>query len=53
MEGLVYLPYLSEWKAESTLVNLVQTASYIFSAEPPLFAKPKTTIPFTPSATNG
>jgi len=45
MEGLVYLPYLSEWTPESTLVNLVQTASYVFSAEPPLFAKPKATIP--------
>ena len=40
-EGLVYLPYLHEWKIDSNLVNLISTACKVFSAEPPLFAKPQ------------
>jgi ESCRT-I complex subunit TSG101 len=40
MQGLVYLPYLHEWKPHDSLVTLVEVASGIFSIDPPLFSKP-------------
>lgn len=54
MQGVVYLPYLHEWRFESHLVGLVEIASAIFSIEPPLYAKPATStvsaVSSTPSA---
>eukprot|EP01035_Chromulina_nebulosa_P033404 gene33404-44726_t len=48
MEGLVFLPYLHDWKLESNLVSLISFACKAFSAEPPLFAKPKNPLPTPP-----
>eukprot|EP01031_Cornospumella_fuschlensis_P033004 gene33004-39921_t len=50
-QGCVYLPYLHEWKNASNLKGLVETASGVFSIEPPLFSKPTTpTTNPTPSS---
>lgn len=48
IEGLVFLPYLHDWKLESNLVSLISFACKAFSAEPPLFAKPKNPLPTPP-----
>lgn len=45
LQGLVFLPYLHEWHAESTLSGLVEITSSVFSIEPPLFSKPVTAAP--------
>jgi len=39
--GLIYLPYLNEWKhPQSDIVGLLQVMSIVFGDEPPVFAKP-------------
>ncbi len=43
MQGMVFLPYLHEWKSDSNLEGLVEITSNVFSIEPPLFAKPTNT----------
>lgn len=45
MQGVVYLPYLHEWKPSSHLRGLVEVASGVFSIDPPLFARPATPTP--------
>jgi ESCRT-I complex subunit TSG101 len=38
-KGIVYLPYLNQWNAQSSSINeLVTFASSVFSANPPVFA---------------
>ena len=50
MQGLVFLPYLHEWKQDSNLVGLVEITSNVFSIEPPLFSKPAASA-VTPAVT--
>lgn len=45
LQGLVFLPYLHEWNAESNLSGLVEITSSVFSIEPPLFSKPAVAAP--------
>eukprot|EP01034_Spumella_vulgaris_P026168 gene26168-32703_t len=45
MQGLVFLPYLHEWKPDSNLTGLVEITSNVFSIEPPLFSKPAAASP--------
>jgi ESCRT-I complex subunit TSG101 len=43
-DGMVYLPYLSEWNQHShNLVELVVAMSSVFSADPPVFTRTTTT----------
>jgi ESCRT-I complex subunit TSG101 len=38
-EGLVYLPYLSDWRGSCNLVTCCQHCSNVFGVEPPVYAK--------------
>lgn len=41
-EGLVYLPYLNQWRPRtSNLLELCNAAAAVFSSEPPVFARPR------------
>uniref|UniRef100_A0A7S1URT0 UEV domain-containing protein n=1 Tax=Grammatophora oceanica TaxID=210454 RepID=A0A7S1URT0_9STRA len=41
-DGKVYLPYLHEWRAHShNMVELIVAMSSVFSADPPVFSRPK------------
>jgi len=37
MQGMVYLPYLSQWNEQSSLVELLTFMSSVFSEAPPVF----------------
>jgi hypothetical protein len=37
---MIYLPYLNSWGQSSNLVDLLKIMSQVFSADPPLFARP-------------
>jgi len=39
-DGMIYLPYLNSWGGSSNLVDLLGVMSLVFSADPPLFARP-------------
>ncbi|MES1915517.1 MAG: hypothetical protein MHM6MM_007446 [Cercozoa sp. M6MM] len=39
-QGLIFLPYLSNWNARSSLIELVTMISSVFSADPPVYSKP-------------
>ena len=39
-DGMIYLPYLNSWGQGSNLVDLLKIMSEVFSADPPLFARP-------------
>ncbi|XP_015790509.1 tumor susceptibility gene 101 protein [Tetranychus urticae] len=42
-EGKIYLPYLSDWKAESSdILGAIQVMIIIFGETPPVYQKPKT-----------
>lgn len=42
--GRIYLPYLSDWKANtSDLLGVIQVMICVFGDTPPLYAKPKIT----------
>lgn len=51
MQGLIYLPYLSEWNFNSNLLMLVETASSVFSIDPPLYSRPSTISPSNTTST--
>lgn len=38
--GVVYLPYLHEWRASCCLSELLPIMSSVFSIEPPMFSRP-------------
>ena len=49
VEGLVYLPYLHDWRASThNLVELCTVMASIFQSQPPVFAKPPTAATAAP-----
>ena len=44
--GRIYLPYLSDWKANtSDLLGVIQVMICVFGETPPVYSKPKTNAP--------
>ena len=48
--GRIYLPYLSDWKANtSDLLGVIQVMICVFGETPPVYSKPKNTSNVAPS----
>src|SRR5699024_1920659 len=49
--GRIFLPYLSDWNSMNSLLEVIQKMINEFSETPPLYSKPKTTAPESPTTT--
>ncbi|KAJ2400821.1 suppressor protein stp22 of temperature-sensitive alpha-factor receptor and arginine permease [Coemansia sp. RSA 2559] len=49
--GRVYHPYMADWSATSTLVDLFQNLIMLFSKEPPVYSTPASAAPAPASGT--
>lgn len=52
VQGIVYLPYLHDWNKRSSLVDMVNALSSVFSSDPFIYKKPQPAASPSPSSHN-